>query len=215
MRPIALVLLLLACSACAPIVAPYEEVSATEGTVKGHCAKAELGPPSRLELDRGRVHISADGSNLSSGGGALELHYLVPLDSDAALDWNQFKVTDEVTGAAEGFKIAGTDVIYHRQNSFWDIAQGRPYKGDGRASEPIGGRFDPAAVPSIAADAAKDKPVDYGLTIRFDGPMPERFDFRLPDMTVDGVSYPGLDMHFQHTLGVYCFAVPMINVPHI
>lgn|GEM_PF-4966418 len=205
MRWLAL-LLPLVMSACVALPDTYHQVSAPEGKVEGGCRQFgnSAMTPSKLQLARGKATAVVDGSDLSSliwDDGMVSMEFWVPVGSSAAIDWSQLHATDELTGKAIDFKLSGTDARYDGLTPL-------------QVTEPLGGRFAPDADPRIAKISVAGDRVDYLITLRFTGKVSDQLDLRLPDMTVDGIVYPGLDMRFQHTVGVACILVPTVSLPH-
>lgn len=125
----------------------------------------------------------------------LHITYEMPLDAVVSFDPNQLQVIDLDTGR---------HVAPDRYMRLWyreDSLLGKfLWMHDTQVIEDTG-KLDPS---KNANDPLLGKPVDYLEDVYFPDPVPERFDVILPDMKIDGTPYPGLLVHFQKHLGVFC-----------
>jgi hypothetical protein len=182
-------------SGCIPVPDTYHGISAPGGTVKGGCGSRDMGTPSELKLDRGKVMILVDASDVSSliwNDGLLTIDFKVPFGSHVTLDWNQLKATDDQTGKSMGFAILDTFIP------------------ESLSKQPTVGNLEPAHDARLGFMPRPGDVVDYDVRVQFSGKISEEFKVRLPEMAVDGTAYPALDIEFKHKIGIACVPVPQI-----
>ena len=198
-----LLLVSLALCACVPlpVVDSYHQVTAEEGQVNGNCLQGNLGPPSRLGLDRGMVRVDIDGNDLSGFTSAefqteLRITYHVPMGSTVVFDPAQLQVIDHSNGQPVSLWRHEMRVVFRRNNIFGEYLWMRdsldiPETGD-------------LAPNAEALDSLAGRPVDYVDRLEFMDSAPADFDLLLPAMQIDGTPYPTRTVHFDHHLGVFC-----------
>jgi hypothetical protein len=198
---VSLSLVALTLTACVPlpVVDSYHQVSADEGQVNGNCLHGNLGPPSRLGLDRGVVRIDIDGNDLSGFTSSdhqteLRITYHVPMRSTVVFDPDQLKVVDRGNGQPVRLVKHEMTVVFRRDDIFGEFLWIHESRGVAES-----GNLTPKDVDSLAGT-----PVDYIDRLDLWGSAPKDFDLMLPAMRIDGISYPGRTIRFDHHVGVFC-----------
>jgi len=189
------------CTACIPVVNSYHGASTAGGeTEGGGCTLGSAGPPSKLEIDRGAIHIIMDGSDLSGGllqhlppfdSGYLELEFQVPVTVHAGFDRKQLMLHDHQTGSPVPFGV-GYQVSY-LNNLVMHV--------------PDDGNLDPQALAKVHDEEGKGGYVRYQLYIHIPN-VPADLDFHVPALTIDGIAYPSIEASFDHAVGFYCAKPP-------
>lgn len=190
-----------------PVVDSYHQVSADEGQVNGNCLEGNLGPPSRLEFDRGQVHIKIDGNDLSGFTSrpyvsSLRITFEMPLDTVVTFDPDGLKVIDSDSGRP--VQVRSTLQLSYREGSLF----GRYLWLRDVRNVSDQGDLDPA---KNAIDPLSGSTVAYTDELDFSGEAPRRFDLILPGMKIGGTSYPGLPVRFQHGVGAFCVFLLFVN----
>lgn len=206
MRLTALPLLLALCG-CVPIYDSYHQASSSEGAMEGRCDQGEVGPPSRLAVERGQMQVLVDGRNLSgftASGNSIDIAFSMPLSSHANFDPAGLQVQDHASGTPVTY-TSRTDVRYHHPSFFGELF------GNHFASVPQEGVMEPLAIPEVADNRTSGKPVVYTLHLQLKT-VPDDLDLHVPQLQLDGAEYPGIDVHFKRTAGTFCvLALPGLN----
>lgn len=185
---------------CVPIVSPYHQVSATEGTVnKSSCSPISgdpAGPPSILKLQDGAVKIDIDGTGLSGldsigSDPSISIEFVVPTGNKIAITWDQIKAIDNINHQPVQLTLDSFVYPDYKRYSV-DWVQLQP-------GAVLDGNVSPYALHYW------DEPSTiFTLRYKITSGVPQDFSFIFPNVSINGTSYPGFIVQFQHKVGLWC-----------
>jgi hypothetical protein len=169
-------------SGCYPAFGSYYHVSSTEGEAAGTQCHDKSGPLALWVVTRGGIRIEAAPVTYGSRAGkVLVLQFYIPSDDAVRLNVGEIRVTDK----------AGTNSLSNTAPEIY------VYQGKG---------FVPASLQMVDGNGSlgsAGKPSMFRIEIDLDVAMPEELLLHLPQMEINGTSYPAVIVNYENRSGAW------------